>query len=55
MIIRTLTPYIHAMSNRKVVPPTGILGLMELMRPGRSGGTAMSIASTARQFCTEKC
>jgi len=32
-------------------PPVWEVALMELMRPGRRGGTAVIIAGAVRQFC----
>ena len=38
------------MSKIKTPPPTGIFGFIELINPGKLGGTEISIASAARQF-----
>lgn len=44
------TPKSHAKSNKFDAWPTLIFGFIELMRPGRSGGTEHRTAKTARQF-----
>ena len=46
------TPNSHAKLYIFVAPPTGIFGLIELMRPGKFGGTESKMATTALQFCS---
>ena len=50
LIIVLRTPKSQAISKMNTPPPTLIFGFMELINPGRLGGTDIRRARAARQF-----
>ena len=44
------TPNRYATSKTYTAPPTGMLGVMLWIRPGKLGGTEHTSATSARQF-----